>query len=438
MRKPHGRSWFLGPSLVLLLAMFVAGEAGTDSPGEQRSGTPIPGRYIVVLQEGVSPAEVAADHGLAPTHVYRAALNGFATPASPAQAHALGADPRVRSVEPDRSVTYVPPYGPPVAHTQLHESTTETLTTGIDRIDAELNPRTDVSSVGIAIIDTGIWQTHVDLNVAGGYNCTGKDTSKWNDDNGHGTHVAGIAAAKTGDNKGVRGVAPKARLFGVKVLNKSGMGFLSWVICGVNWVTENAPQVKKNIKVANMSLGGEFSSSALDTAIYNSVGAGVTYTVAAGNSSKDASTFSPANHPAVITVSAMGDSDGQCGGTGENTSDGPDDSFASFSNFGPLVEIAAPGVDILSTWKGDKQNPGGLYATASGTSMAAPHVAGAAAQYIASTGAGPAAVRDALITAGVPQHNSCVGDGKGGFSGDPDHNTHPSSLDEPLVYAKDL
>lgn len=408
-----------------VVLLFVTSVSVTAEP-DTRNGQEVPGRYIILLRSGASAAAVAADHGLSIDHTY-SSIRGFSAAGAAGKLQALQRDPRVLSAEPDRFIVLSPIRR---VETQFHTNDFETLTSGIDRIDADLNPRTDVSAVSIAIIDTGIWKTHVDLNVAGGNNCTGRGTSKYNDDNGHGTHVAGIAAAKTGDNHGVRGVSPNARLYAVKVLDRNGSGFLSWVICGVDWVSANAA----GIKVANMSLGFQGSSSALNTAIANSVGAGVTYAVAAGNSSSDASLFSPASHPDVITVSAMGDSDGKCGGLGAATSNGADDTFATFSNRGSAVEIAAPGVDIESTYKGDKQNPGGLYASISGTSMASPHVAGAAAQYITShPGSSPAQVSGALVAAATGQTAGCTaGTGKGGFTGDPD------SFAEPLLYAKDL
>lgn len=419
-----------------VVLLFVTSVSVTAEP-DTRNGQEVPGRYIILLRSGASAAAVAADHGLSIDHTY-SSIRGFSAAGAAGKLQALQRDPRVLSAEPDRFIVLSPIRR---VETQFHTNDFETLTSGIDRIDADLNPRTDVSAVGIAIIDTGIWKTHVDLNVAGGNNCTGRGTSKYNDDNGHGTHVAGIAAAKTGDNHGVRGVSPNARLYAVKVLDRNGSGFLSWVICGVDWVSANAA----GIKVANMSLGFQGSSSALNTAIANSVGAGVTYAVAAGNSSSDASLFSPASHPDVITVSAMGDSDGKCGGLGAATSNGADDTFATFSNRGSAVEIAAPGVDIESTYKGDKQNPGGLYASMSGTSMASPHVAGAAAQYKASNpAANPLQVKDALLGAAVAAATTCtaagdggpnlavVDGGAGGFSGDPD------SFAEPLLYAKSL
>lgn len=436
--------WSLGVLMAAVLLatglMFGAAPVGAG----QHSDNEIPGRYIVLLTAGGDTAgkagKVGKNHGLDVDLVYTT-IHGAALRGAAGKLKDLQDDPDVVSAEPDRFVALIEPVNKKVdeqlqdgSFGVLHGNNFETLTTGIDRIDADLNPRPDVSAIGVAIIDTGIWLTHVDLNARAGKNCVFTAKSS-NDDNGHGTHVAGIAAAKTNDNKGVRGVAPNAVLWAVKVLNRNGSGWLSGVICGVDWVTANAGA--NGIRVANMSLGFQGTSSALNTAITNSVASGVTYAVAAGNSSADASTFSPANHPDVITVSAMGDSDGKCGAAGPATSNGPDDTFATFSNFGSVVEIAAPGVDILSTWKGDKDNPGGLYATASGTSMASPHVAGAAAQYKATNpGASPSTVRDALIAAGIPQGQACgvdaTGRERGGFTGDSD------GIPEPLADAASL
>ncbi|MGH9910037.1 MAG: S8 family serine peptidase, partial [Nitrososphaerales archaeon] len=246
-------------------------------------------------------------------------------------------------------------------------------------------------------------------------------TSTANDDNGHGTHVAGITAAYD-NGVGVVGVAPGARLWAVKVLDYTGSGYLSWIISGIDYVTSHASE----IEVANMSLGFKGSTTSGDQAINNSVTAGVTYVVAAGNSAQDASQFWPAKNPNVITVSAIADGDGRCGSLGFATSYGADDAFATFSNYGSAVDIAAPGVQIWSTYLNNGYN------TLSGTSMASPHVAGAAALYKADNpGASPAAVRTALINSGVPQNSSCdtsQNNGYGGFSGDPD-NSH-----EPLAY----
>jgi subtilisin family serine protease len=234
--------------------------------------------------------------------------------------------------------------------------------------------------------------------VVGGVNCLGG--SSFNDDNGHGTHVAGIAAARD-DTDGVVGVAPGARLWAVKVLNSAGSGSTSQIVCGIDWVTARA----STIEVANMSLGGQspfgsFSgcSSSFDPmhpAICRSVAAGVTYAVAAGNSAANANGFVPATYSAVITVSALADFNGQPGGGAPATCRADeDDTFANFSSFGADVDLIAPGVCILSTY------PGG-FNTLSGTSMASPHVAGAAALYKSThPGATPAQVRTALRSAG--------------------------------------
>ncbi|WP_445082616.1 S8 family serine peptidase [Candidatus Nitrosotenuis sp. DW1] len=247
-----------------------------------------------------------------------------------------------------------------------------------------------------------------------------RGTKTANDDNGHGSHVAGIVAAKD-DSNGVVGVAPGARLWAVKVLDRNGSGSLSNVIKGIDYVTANAAQ----IDVANMSLGGEFTSSSLNSALSKSVAAGVTYVVAAGNSAKDAQTFSPANHPDVIAVSAIVDTDGKCGEFGASTSYGADDTFAIFSNFGSVVDMAAPGVNIYSTYKS------GTYATLSGTSMASPHVAGAAALFKASNPlATPTDIRNSLLSNGSNPSTLCNGNGFGYFNGDKD------VIPEPLLYVR--
>ncbi|MEI6675174.1 MAG: S8 family serine peptidase [Verrucomicrobiota bacterium] len=383
----------------------------------------IPGRYIVMLQAGHDPQGMATMHGLRADHIYDTAVQGFAGALSADQVQALQRDRRVLVVEPDRQVSvlgHLVTAGTISAATVT--STGDLVPTGVDRIDAELNPCTDASAIGIAVIDTGICLTHPDLYVAGGISyVTG--VASTNDDNGHGSHVAGIAAAKM-NGLGVRGVAPNAKLFAVKVLNSTGSGTLSAVISGVNWVTKNAKL--KGIKVANVSLGFTATSTTLNSAITKSVSAGVTYVVAAGNSAVDAATISPANHPSVITVSAIADEDGDCGADSLATYYGADDSFATFSNFGAVVDIAAPGVTIYSTYKN------GDYATMSGTSMAAPHVTGCAALYLVHhPTATPATVRTALLTLATPQSpvapwlDTTTNRWRGGFSGDRDTSHEP-------------
>ncbi|HEY0735068.1 MAG TPA: S8 family serine peptidase, partial [Herpetosiphonaceae bacterium] len=257
--------------------------------------------------------------------------------------------------------------------------------------------------VDVAIIDTGIQTNHPDLNVVGGRNCS--TGSSYADGHGHGTHVAGTVAAKD-DTNGVVGVAPGARLWAVRVLNNSGSGTTSSVICGIDWVTANAG----TIEVANMSLGGSGTDSncggsdIYHNAICASVNAGVTYAVAAGNSAANANSFRPATYNEVITVSALADFNGEPGGGAAATCRADvDDTFADFSNYGADVDIIAPGVCILSTWKGSGYN------TISGTSMASPHVAGAAALYKANNpGATPAQVKTAIQNAGNLNWNTAT------------------------------
>src|SRR5207247_2377571 len=199
------------------------------------------------------------------------------------------------------------------------------------------------SRVNVAVIDTGIDLNHPDLNAVAGKDCTGNGTT--NDGNGHGTHVAGIIAARN-NGSGAVGVAPGSKLWAVRVLGANGSGLTSQVICGIDWVTSTRTDAdpSNNIAVANMSLGssappndncGRSVGDAMHIAICNSVAAGVTYVVAAGNSGADEQNFSPASYPEVITVTAVGDSDGLPGGIGGPLScyGTADDTPASFSNF---------------------------------------------------------------------------------------------------------
>jgi subtilisin len=210
------------------------------------------------------------------------------------------------------------------------------------------------------------------------------------------------------NNIGVVGVAPEAKLIAVKVLNSSGSGSWSSVICGIDWVTAN--KAAFNIKVANMSLGGwgdtdnncGFSNNdPLHQAICRSTQAGITYVVAAGNDGDPATDYTPGGYDdTVITVSALVDTDGKPGGLGPKTTKGKDDTFASFSNYGSVVDLAAPGVNINSTWKSKG------YKTISGTSMSTPHVTGAAALYLKNNpGANWTEVKNALISSGEVINN---------------------------------
>jgi subtilisin len=367
------------------------------------NAAPTEAKYIVVLKDtAASPDAVARSHasrfGAKVGPVYRHAIKGYAATLSSARVAALRADPSVAAVAPDFEV-----------HTMV-----QTMPTGINRIDGELSSTVSGNGSGsvnvdVAIIDTGIDVDHPDLNVVGGTNCVGG--SSFDDDNGHGTHVAGTVAARD-DANGVVGVAPGARLFAVKVLSAAGSGSISQIICGIDWVTARA----STIEVANMSLGGSspfgsFSgcTSSFDPmhpAICRSVQAGVTYAVAAGNSDANANSFVPATYAEVITVSALADFNGLPGGGAAATCRADvDDTIADFSNWGADIDLIAPGVCILSTF------PGGGLNTFSGTSMASPHVAGAAALFkSANPGATPAQVRTALINAGNLNWNN-AGDG---------------------------
>lgn len=227
----------------------------------------------------------------------------------------------------------------------------QTLPWGIDRIDAELVwPSGNTADlIKIGIIDTGISKDHSDLtaNIKGGIN-TINPAKSWNDDNGHGSHVAGIVAALN-NTIGVIGTGPAVDLYAIKVLNRNGSGFLSDIIEGIQWASAN------NIKIANMSLGTTSNVQSFHDAIITAYNNGMVMVAAAGNNG-GAVNF-PAAYPEVIAVSA----------TDINNN------IASFSSRGPEVDLAAPGVSILSTYKGNN------YATLSGTSMASPHVAGTAA-----------------------------------------------------------
>lgn len=381
----------LYPTLVLTLTLLVVG-----APPVAANDSDPRGRYVVVLEDDTRPAAVAADHEqrheATVTHVFSHALRGYAAELPEQAASAIARDPRVAFVEPDQSVGVL----------------AQTIPTGITRASAPANQSIDIDGtddqrvdVDIAIIDTGIQSDHPDLNVVSLTSCVGTGSmggcvvGAGEDDNGHGTHVAGTAAALD-NGLGVVGVAPGARLHSVKVLTAPGTGLMSDVIGGIDWVTQRAD----TIEVANMSLGCDCQMEAFDLALAASVDAGVVHVVAAGNDDHDARDYIPAGHPDAITVSALADFDGSAGGrSGATCRPDEDDTLADFSNWGPAVDIAAPGTCILST-----ALLGG-YRTLSGSSMASPHVAGAAAVLTSSANdpqdrADVDAVRQTLTTAG--------------------------------------
>ena len=380
-----------------VLALVSA--AVVQAAGEEVQPYAIPGRYIVVLKHGHQPAEVAAKHEVKTRHVFSHALHGFAGEISAERLEALRQDPRVELIEQELELF----------------SSAQTIPLGINRIAANRSPLAKIDGLDervnadIAILDTGI-APHPDLNIFTNVSFIAGQTT---DGNGHGTHVAGIAAA-IDNGVGVVGVAPGARLWAVKVMDNTGAGTTGSVIQGIDFVTQNAGQ----IEVANLSFCGIGYSAALRTAINNSVAAGVVFVVSAGNDSRDiygpdgvqntADDSIPAAYPEVMTVSALYDLDGV---------PNAEDRLAGFSNYsrnvaagnpvtspGAAIDLAAPGVNVASTYL----NSG--YATMSGTSMAAPHVAGAAALYIAAqsratNAAGVYAIRQALINMAQPQSN---------------------------------
>ena len=399
------------------LSPLSSSAASPPSSSASQMGQVIPNQYIVILNDDALNlrdilSEVAKKVNIEGTeilHIYKDVLNGFAISVPNERViEVLEQSPFVDYIEKDKTV----------------KAFAQTLPSGVNRVDGDLSSTKSGNGGGaintdIAVLDSGIHTSHSDLNIYHQKTFV-SGTSSGNDDNGHGTHIAGIAAAK--DNSiGVVGVAPGAKLWAIKVLDRNGSGALSTIIKGIDYIRQYASQ----IEVANLSLGCECKSSAFNTAINNAVKAGITFVVASGNSGKDTSTFSPANNPNVITVSAIGDSDGKCGGTGPSTGFGRDDTLASFSNYGAAVDMAAPGTKIYSTYKGNS------YATMSGTSMASPHVAGAAALYEAShPGASPSEVRNALLSNGTTSSTTCDGKGRGYFTSDKD------SYREPLLYVR--
>lgn len=423
-------SWKVGMFFPLAtLALIFAGAVlvfadvrpdRTARPLDQR----IPGQYIVVLKDSVSDVEFAESEILSRTRgeriaSYRSAVRGFAARFSDSEIESVKNDPRVLFVSEDRVVSIdqnARPIRPEIVRQRddrddggIGELSAQVVSSaevpaGVDRVDAD-----GVENVGegvhVAVVDTGIYLNHPDLkdNIVGGVKCVNA-SGGYTDQNGHGTHVAGTIAALN-NGSGVVGIAPAAKLWSVRVLDRKGGGSWSSVICGIDFVTSNAPANGGPIKVANLSLSGSGTSDnncgnsnndALHRAICKARDAGVTVVVAAGNSASDSAYRSPASYnDAVITVSALTDTDGKPGGLGSNTYYGADDTFASFSNWGAPVDIGAPGVGIYSTWLYNG------YRSISGTSMAAPHVAGAAALYLSAKPNAPwSEVRDALISSG--------------------------------------
>ena len=372
---------------------------------------PAPAPAVVELTDGTDPESVARKVGVDPRQIFTEAGAGFAADLTTQQISKLKSLPDVLSVAPDRIVARIKPitprfptgkrfrpgtkpYLPPdqfeqyVAPEIRRVGTPQSRTADIDgRDDRRVN-------VDIAILDGGVDPYHPDLNVVGGYDCVRGPRSErgWGDRDGHGTLVAGQAAAI--DNAiGVVGTAPGARIWSLRVANPDGFITDSAVFCALDYLARHS----QRIEVANLSFSGENTSRGpciskrVDPAhwrICRVVKKGVSVVVAAGNSSADAAFYTPAAYNEVIAVSATVDFDGKPGGLApvppECFPTDVDDTFAVFSNYGKEIDVAAPGVCSLSTY------PGGLYAVSDGTSFAAPLVAGGAALLLVQK-AGPAA-----------------------------------------------
>ncbi|WP_255197959.1 S8 family peptidase [Halorarius litoreus] len=354
------------------VGLGLVGSAGANARAQ---------RYIVAVEgdRGVRAARsraVSVRHEI-PLGGGRRAVAGLFSPTA------------VAALERRRDVRYVEEDGPVYAihhgkggHAPNNDDSTgggggsnQTLPWGVDRVDAEAAHAGGFMGKGahVAIIDTGIDSDHPDLrkNLGDGVSFVGcrggpKDCkTSWDDDDGHGTHCAGTVAAISND-RGVVGIAPEATLHAVKVLDNNGSGRYSDVAAGIEWVAS------RGYDVASMSLGGGYSET-LGIVCANAAAAGVLLVAAAGNDYGGSVSY-PAAYDSVLAVSATTSTDG----------------IASFSNVGPQVDLAAPGVGIESTWYG------GGYSTISGTSMACPHVSGAAALLMADDGVSNAAAWETL------------------------------------------
>lgn len=335
--------------LLVLLALLASTTANAD----------VPNRKIVVFKEGVAPTAKQTAVGTVGGKQLKSLkmVNAAVVELTPASAAALVLRPDVVRILDDRVAEEHGAKAPIATAMRAKpvekpgKPTAQTQPWGIRRIKApDAWGISKGQNVKVAVLDSGIDLDHPDLKVAGGINLV-ESAKKYDDDRGHGTHVAGIIAALD-NSDGVVGVGPSIQLYAVKVLDKKGRGWWSDIFAGLDWCVDNRMQV------ANMSFGSVEYDQTYEQVIYNTYKAGVVLVASAGNRGPDSGTVQyPARYPGVIAVSAIDSAD----------------KIASFSSAGPEIDLAAPGVDILSTYTRPK------YSTMSGTSMAAPHVAGVAA-----------------------------------------------------------
>ncbi|MFF4877313.1 S8 family serine peptidase [Micromonospora sp. NPDC000668] len=389
MRLAH-RSVLVGVATLTVLAAATPALAAEPTGAIRAAGgdTAVADSYIVVFKDtavsrgtvGDNAERLVGRHGGTVARTYGAALRGFEIRVGAKAAARIAADPAVAYVEQNHTVS--------IAGTQ-----TNPPSWGLDRIDQRNLPLNSsytypntASNVRAYVIDTGVLYGHNDFGGRAVSGFDAVDGGSADDCNGHGTHVAGTVGGSA------YGVAKGVQIVGVRVLNCQGSGTNAQVVAGIDWVTANAVKPA----VANMSLGGGANSS-IDTAVTNSVNSGVTYAVAAGNGNalgvrQNACNYSPARVASAITV----------GATQNN------DAAASFSNFGTCVDILAPGVNITSAWYTSSSATN----TISGTSMASPHVAGAAALVLSANPSwSPQQVRDNLVNNSTPNVVTNVGTG---------------------------